>query len=112
MRVTTIVYTILLAVGSIEAAAIASPTPEALAEASKLKRTAEAIAEALAEPIALAEPQSRFCYRSGGACSKAKREALALAEAIAEAHATADPAAAIHQGHNSCHRAGEGCNNF
>ena len=117
MKNTNIIYTALLAVASVEAAAIANPVPAAVAEAElqfcyrsaqpchKLRRAADACAEALSEPIAFAEPQSRFCYRSGGACSSAKREALALAEAVAIAFAEADPTAA----HNACNRPGEGC---
>src|SRR5450432_2120315 len=52
---------------------------------SKVKRAAEAVADAFAEPKA--EP---FCHRVGEPCSKVKREAEANAEAF-------------------CHRVGEPC---
>ena len=59
-----------------------------------MKRAAEAVADALAAPMADAEAEAihRFCYRPGEPCSKAKRDALALAEAVAEAHASANAA--------------------
>ena len=102
MKVTSLVFTSIVAIGSVNAAA--APNPVAMAEAghvfcyrpgepcSKMKRAAEAIAEAVAD----AEPEARhvWCYRPGEPCSKAKRDALALAEAVAEAHAVADPEAA------------------
>ena len=72
---------------------------------AKLKRAAEAAAEALSGPIAFAEPPHRFCYVPGGECSNAKREALALAEAAAEAYALAEPEA------NPCYLPGEECSN-
>ena len=100
MKITSIIYSALLAVAAAEAA----PAPNAAAEAnrfcqrrgevcSKLKRAADAAAEALAlpEPSADALPAHHFCYRPGEVCSKAKRDALALAEAVAEAHASANP---------------------
>ena len=86
-----------MAVTSIEAAAtpIADASPSALLEfcnrsaqpCSKLKRAAEAIAEA--------DPKLGFhrhpCYRNGQPCIKAKRDALALAAAVADAMAEAEP---------------------
>ncbi len=72
---------------------------------TKLKRAAEAAAEALAEPITFAESPHRFCYLPGGECSNAKREALALAEAAAEAYAIAEPDA------NPCYLPGGECSN-
>ena len=70
---------------------------------AKLKRAADAAANALAEPISFAEPPHRFCYTPGGECSNAKREALALAEATAEAYAIAEPEA------NPCYLPGGEC---
>lgn len=56
---------------------------------SKVKRAAEAIAEALAQPEpeaeADAEPIRHFCHRPGQGCSKAKRAADELAKAAEEA---------------------------
>lgn len=55
---------------------------------SKVKRAAEAVAEAFAEPKAAANPDANaeaFCHRVGEPCSKAKRAADALAAAVAEA---------------------------
>lgn len=57
----------------------------------KMKRAAEAVAEAVAESEADARFRHHFCYRRGEACFKAKRDALALAEAVADAHAAANP---------------------
>ena len=118
MKFNSIIFSVLLTVTSIDAG-ILSFHPTSLADAiqladkaasekpvpackaagqgcglkEKLKRAADAAAEALAEPITFAEPPHRFCYKPDGACSKAKREALALAEAAAEAYAIADPEA-------------------
>ncbi len=60
---------------------------------SKVKRAANAIADALAEPEAEAGPNAdaraiqRFCHRPGQGCSKAKRASDALAKAAADAAA-------------------------
>ena len=44
---------------------------------SKSKRAAEAVAAAIAKPVAAPEPEAaavhHFCYRPGEICSKAKR---------------------------------------
>ena len=72
---------------------------------TRLKRAADAAANALAEPITFAEPPHRFCYKPGGECSNAKREALALAEAAAEAYTLAEPNA------NPCYLPGGECSN-
>jgi hypothetical protein len=57
----------------------------------KVKRAAEAVAEALAEPEPAAEPEAiaidHFCRRPGQGCYKAKRAAEALAKAAADAAA-------------------------
>lgn len=95
MKITYIVYAALLAVASAQEAA-AVPSDEELSSLpgtpfNKMKRAAEAVAEALAEPEAEARYRTHFCYRRGETCSKAKRDALALAEAVAEAHASANP---------------------
>jgi len=103
MKVLSIVYTALLAVASVEAVASPSPDAEAIQRfchrpgqgCSKLKRAADAAAEALAfaAPVAEADARiQRFCHRPGQGCSKAKRAAEALADAIADAHAVADAA--------------------
>lgn len=103
MKVTTIVYTAILAVASVNASAAPVARPEATEvddycyqdgqPCSKLKRAAEVIAEVMAEPSVAPEVEARevhrWCYRPGEYCSKAKRDALALAEAVAEAQATA-----------------------
>jgi hypothetical protein len=56
----------------------------------KVKRSAEALAEAFAQPIAApeadADPHAEaFCKFPGQACWKAKREAIALAEVVTAA---------------------------
>lgn len=103
MKITYLVYAALLAIASAQEAAIPESSQDVCnlpgLPCNKLKRAAEAVAEAMAEPEALAEPEAEakkkyrthFCHRRGEACSKAKRDALALAEAVAEAHAAADP---------------------
>ena len=106
MKVTSIIFTTLFAVASIESAAVSEPAPEAQSwhgvcyragePCSKLKRAAEAAAEAIADP--------QSCDQScGEPCSKVKRDALALAEATAEAFAAADPEA------RPCHAPGAHC---
>lgn len=116
MKVASIIYAALYAACSIEAAAIANPAPNVLVARTpdpganfcrrpgeacfKLKRAAEAAADALAEAAPLMGP---FCRRPGEPCSKAKRDALALAEAIAEAQAAANPEV------QWCYRPGESC---
>ena len=106
MKVTTVLITAIVAAVSVNAAAAPKPVAEAEARhhrhhfcyrpgepCSKLKRAAEAVADALAAPLPgpEADARHRFCYRPGEPCSKAKRDALALAEAVAEAHAAANP---------------------
>ena len=117
MKVTNIIYTMLLTITSIEATAIAAPEPKPFADAEainlfchrssepcgKLKRAAEAAAEGMAKANPVAGLQHDLCYRRGWPCSKAKREALALAEAVAEALAFANPK------HNFCYEPGEPC---
>lgn len=103
MKVLSIVYTALLAVASVEAVASPSPDAEAIQRfchrpgqgCSKLKRAADAAADALAFAAPIADADAgiqRFCHRPGQGCSKAKRAAEALADAIADAHAVADAA--------------------
>ena len=109
MKFTSITITTLLAVASVEGAAIANPASEvpswrgycyrAGEPCSKLKRAAEAAAEAIAGHPSCAG----YCYRAGEPCSKAKRDALALAEATAEAFGIADPEA------RPCHAPGAPC---
>ena len=112
-----------LALSGLSTLALASPFPfakaEAVADASasadprihfwcyrrgepcyKVKRAAEAVAEAFekrdalpfpdAHPAAAADPEARirfWCYRRGEPCYKAKRDAVAIADAVDEAHA-------------------------
>lgn len=64
----------------------------------KMKRAAEAVAEALAEPAPVPEAEAEaarhiWCWRPGQPCNKVKRDALAIAEAFAEADAAANPSA-------------------
>lgn len=65
----------------------------------KMKRAAEAVADALAEPAPLPEAEAdahhshRWCFFTGEPCFKAKRSAIAVAEAFADAHAAANPSA-------------------
>lgn len=64
----------------------------------KMKRAAEAVAEALAEPAPLPEAgadarRHHWCWFIGQPCNKAKRNAIAVADAFAEAHAAANPSA-------------------
>lgn len=115
MKVTLIVFSFLVAVASAEAAAapIAAPARHVWCyrpgePCSKLKRAADAAAEALEGPFPGpdAEAADILCYRPGEPCSLAKRNALALAEAVAEAHASANPEAARHVW---CYRPGEPC---
>ncbi|KAL5345581.1 isocitrate dehydrogenase (NAD(+)) idh1 [Pseudogymnoascus australis] len=77
-------------VAGVNSAAIAAPEPEAYCwrpgqPCGKVKRAAEAFAEAIAEPAADAKA-SPYCWRPGQPCGKAKRTALALAHAVADAH--------------------------
>lgn len=92
MKITFIVYAALLAVASAQETAAPQSNEDITNHPGhpleKMKRAAEAAAEAMAEPEAY---RKHFCYRRGEACAKAKRDALALAEAVAEAHAIANP---------------------
>ncbi len=101
MKVLSIVYTVLLATASVEAVAAPAPNAEAIQHfchrpgqgCSKLKRAADAAAEALALAAPNPEADARiqhFCHRPGQGCSKAKRAADALAEAVADAYAIAN----------------------
>jgi hypothetical protein len=88
-------FTIALA-ASFATAAVAAPTAEPEARSPfchrpgqpcwKVRRAAEAAAEALADPEAVA--RNPFCYRPGAPCWKAKREAEAIIEAIANGNST------------------------
>ena len=109
MKFTSIVLASLVAIASVEGAAFVNPEAEALdsrgfcdafgESCSKLKRAAEAAAEAIAGP----QSCHGYCYGRGEICSKAKRDALALAEATAEAFAAAYPEA------RPCHAPGSSC---
>lgn len=74
---------------------------------SKVKRVADAAAEALAlaEPVPVAA-RDVWCYSPGQACAKARRDALALVEAVAEAQANTEyqTGSAL-----SCFRPGASC---
>lgn len=108
MKVTNIILTTLLAVTSIECTAVADPehkdpswhgecyragepcsklkrAADAAAEATadgqscddvSIKRDALALAEATAKAYAAADPEARPCHAPGAPCSKAKRQAL------------------------------------
>lgn len=106
MKATTVIFAAALAATSVSATA--SPNAEADAAPGrfchlpgqgcwKLKRAADAAAEALAAPEPHAgpeaEPWRRFCHLPGQGCWKAKRSADALANAVAKAYAEADPEA-------------------
>ncbi|KFY96313.1 hypothetical protein V500_02508 [Pseudogymnoascus sp. VKM F-4518 (FW-2643)] len=83
-------------VAGVNSAAIAAAEPEAFCwrpgqPCGKVKRAAEAFAEAIAEPAAEADAEaSAFCWRPGQPCGKAKRTALALAHAVADANPEAE----------------------
>ena len=106
MKLTSIIFTTLFIVGFIEGAAVANPAPEAQSwhgycyrageTCAKLKRAAEAAAEATTDPQTCDEA-------CGESCLKVKRDALALAEATAAAFAAADPEA------RPCHAPGAPC---
>lgn len=94
---------------TVNSAAIAEPVPEPICwrigqPCGKVKRAAEAVAEAFAEPAAepicwrIGQPCGKakreadaeaaaaaICWRIGQPCGKAKRAAMALAAAVAEA---------------------------
>lgn len=108
MKIERIIFTTLLAIASIECGAVADPDPHYNIPSwhgycykpgetcSKLKRAAEAAAEATAD--------GQICDEScDETCVKVKRDALALAEATAEAFAAADPEA------RPCHAPGAPC---
>src|SRR5690348_2961434 len=94
MKYWTILSLAALAVGVNSAAvAVAEPVPHCWRPGQpcgKVKRAAEAFAEAIAEPSqnnkreANAEAEAH-CWRPGQPCGKAKRAALALAHAVADA---------------------------
>ena len=105
MKFNSVLFAAILAVSSVQATAM--PEPEANAVpfrrfchlpgqvCSKVKRAADAAADALAMPEPEADADAnpwfrRFCHRPGQVCSKAKRAADALADAIADANAEAD----------------------
>ncbi len=88
MKVTSILFTAILAVASVQAVPIQEPSPEDV-QVTKVKRAAEAIADALAAPLPVRHKEI-WCYMPGQPCYKAKRDALALSEAFAEASASAD----------------------
>ena len=95
MKITLLYFTALLALVSAEAA-VSAESPEPICSlpgqtCNKIKRAAEAAAEAIAEPAARLTMGDRVCNRPGEWCTKAKRDALALAEAVAEFHESADP---------------------
>ena len=112
MKLVTLAFAAILAV----VAAKAAPQPgyhfcyRPGEPCTKLKRAADAVAEALAHP-GMEARTNHFCYRPGEPCTKAKREALAMAEAVAEAHAMAFPEAlaAAEPGYHFCYRPGEPC---
>lgn len=82
MKFATVLY---CAISAASVSAVAIPEPDAAF--TKLKRAAEAAADALAEP---AEGFQRYCHLPGQSCWKTKRAADAFAEAIADAFAAAD----------------------
>ena len=107
MKLMSIIFTTLLTAACVEGTAVADPnrdhTPwvdgqcyHAGEPCSKLKRAAEAAAEATADTQSCDED-------CGEPCRMVKREALALAEATAEALAAADPDA------RPCHAPGAPC---
>lgn len=102
MKVSTVAFAALLASGSVQA--VAGPKAVADAEASrfchhpgqscgKLKRAADAAAEALAftEPESEVEAEAwrQFCQEQGQLCGKVDRAVYALTEAVAVAAAAA-----------------------
>ena len=107
MKLAWVVLTGLVAVAHTQT--VATPNPESDLEAInqfcsqpdqpclKMKRAAEAVAEALAEPAPIPEAEARrhhvWCWLVGQPCNKAKRSAVAVAEAFANAHAAANPSA-------------------
>jgi hypothetical protein len=88
MKFTAAICTFILAT-SVSAVTVADPFCYYIGEpCSKVKRAAEAVAEAFAEPNAATEADANaeaFCHFIGEPCSKAKRAADALAAAVAEA---------------------------
>ena len=83
MKVTSILFTAILATASVQAMPTQDASPEDV-QVFQVKRAAEAIAEALAAPAPFKNSQI-WCYRPGEACYKAKRDALALASVFAQA---------------------------
>lgn len=110
MKLAWIVLTGLVAVAHTQT--VATPDPEPDVESInqfcsqpgqpclKMKRAAEAVAGALAEPAPIPEAEAEarrrrhhWCWFIGQPCNKAKRSADAVAEAFADAHAAANPSA-------------------
>lgn len=111
MKLAWVVLTGLVAVAHTQT--VATPNPESDIESInqfcsqpgqpclKMKRAAEAVAEALAEPAPIPEAEAEarrhhhhvWCWLVGQPCNKAKRSAVAVAEAFADAHAAANPSA-------------------
>lgn len=135
MKVTSIIFTTMVAVASVEALAtpqqeapdtdvdvILAPDAHAILEycttpgqpCDKMKRAADAAANAVAEPFPVPDASHHiWCWRPGQPCNKAKRDALALAEAVADAHASANPEAIPSPDasrHIWCWRPGQPCN--
>ena len=112
MKALSLFYATLLAAASVQA----SPIADAEAwcnrpgqSCGKLKRAADAAAEALAfaepEPVAEADAAAEaWCSRPGQSCGKAKRaaDALADADAVADAYAAANA-------EPWCNRPGQSC---
>lgn len=98
MKLAWVILTGLVAVAHTQT--VATPNPELDVESInqfcsqpgqpclKMKRAAEAVGEALAEPA-----RHHWCWLIGQPCNKAKRSAVAVAEAFADAHAAANPSA-------------------
>ena len=107
MKTSIIVYA-LLVIASIDAAPNLRYTTHDYCQnrgeaCTKLKRAADAAAEALASP----NPQiadDNYCQLQGQACNEAKRRALALAEVTANAFS------AVESDANSCYAANGECN--
>lgn len=110
MKLTWVILTGLVAVAHTQSVVTPSPEPDVESinqfcsqpgqPCLKMKRAAEAVAEALAEPAPIPEAEAEarrhrhvWCWFVGQPCNKAKRSAVAVAEAFAEADAVANPSA-------------------